>query len=134
MKSAKNRNGKAMRNIGMCFEKGMGVPKDMCKAYEWYLKVANSGDAGGMQCVGLCYWDGKGVAQDKAKAYEWYLKAAKKNVEAMNSVGQCYQRGEGTPQSAKKGSVLVQKGNGQGSCSSHFQHGSVFEGWLWCCC
>ena len=42
-KSADLGNTDAMYNLGMCYEQGNGVTKDLSKAREWYTKAAAQG-------------------------------------------------------------------------------------------
>ena len=67
-----------MLNVGKCFSKGKGVTQDQTKAFEWYLKSAQNGNALAMNNVGWCFNNGQGVTQDKTKAFEWFLKSAEK--------------------------------------------------------
>ena len=47
------------------------MAQDYAKAFEWYVKAADKGDASAMSNLGLFYANGQGVAQDYAKAREW---------------------------------------------------------------
>jgi TPR repeat protein len=42
---AKKGNADAQNNLGVLYEKGLGVPPDLTKARDWYLKAANGGKA-----------------------------------------------------------------------------------------
>ena len=52
-------------------DSGKGVEKNGAKAFEWYKKAADQGDANAMDNVGLCYQKGEGVAKDRAEANRW---------------------------------------------------------------
>ncbi len=62
--------------MGLCLETGNGVVKDYAKAFEWYSKSAEQGNAKAMCNLGKMYEDGIGVDQNYDKAKEWYKKAA----------------------------------------------------------
>ncbi|SNT70785.1 zinc-dependent peptidase [Psychrobacter sp. LV10R520-6] len=58
------------------YEKGIGVQQDNAKAFEWYLKSANQGNAQAQSNLGAMYDQGIGVQQDYAEAFEWYTRSA----------------------------------------------------------
>ena len=83
--------------MGHCYEFGLGVEKDEVKAFEWYSKAANNGDAEGQCSLGVCYELGKGVETNSREAFKWYKKSAGNG----NAMGQCclgamYEYGTGT--------------------------------------
>ena len=53
-----------------------GVPKDLEKAFEWFAKSAEQGDAKAQFMLGIMYYGGVGIPQNYEKAFEWYSKAA----------------------------------------------------------
>ena len=59
-----------MSNIGACFEFGFGVVKDKTKAFEWYMRAAEMGQAGAMNDLGVFFGNGVGVEKDETKAAE----------------------------------------------------------------
>ena len=62
--------------LGRCYDKGEGVPRDLVEAAKWYRKAAVQGLARAQDNLGLCYDLGEGVAQDHAEAAKWFRKAA----------------------------------------------------------
>ena len=55
-------NGGAMFNLGNWYKYGRkGLAKDAAKAFEWYEKSHEAGNAGGSGSLGMCYLDGEGV-------------------------------------------------------------------------
>ena len=71
---AKNGNVDAMRRLGNYYYDGVGVKKDYAMALNWYVRVANMGDAWCKNRISEMYRDGKGVDKNKAVAFEWFLK------------------------------------------------------------
>ena len=69
---------RAMNNLGVCYERGVGVKVNLQQAFEWYMKAAVLGDVYGCFNVGECYYHGKGVEQSEEQAFLWYMKAAEK--------------------------------------------------------
>ena len=85
------------------YEKGKGVEKDMKKAFEWFLKSAENGNAKAMNNVGCCFSNGEGVKQDMTKAFEWWLRSAENgNTNGMNNVGWCHCVGQGVEKDLTK--------------------------------
>jgi TPR repeat protein len=60
---------------------GQGVDKNYKKAYEWYEKAAEQGDAMAQNNLGIMHENGQGVDQSDSDAMRWYGKAAAQGVE-----------------------------------------------------
>jgi TPR repeat protein len=65
-----------MINLGVLYEDGRGVAKDLAQAVAWYRQAAEKGDASAMCFLGDMYLNGRGAARDMAQALAWYRKAA----------------------------------------------------------
>ena len=86
----------AQNNLGVQYEHGQGVTKDLGKAAELYQKAADQGDATAQRHLGFLYENGQGVAKDLGKAAELYQKAADQGEAwAQNNLGSLYQNGLG---------------------------------------
>ena len=76
-KAAEQGHAPALRNLGMCFEKGVGVQqKDMPEAIRLFTKAAEQGDAEAQRILGTCYQKGRGVQRDLSEAMRWFAAAA----------------------------------------------------------
>ena len=62
--------------VGYFYLEGLGVEKDLPKAFYWTERAATHGDWDGQYNLGSFYEDGVGVAQDLEKAKYWYKAAA----------------------------------------------------------
>lgn len=62
--------------IGYFYLEGLGVQKDLAKAFYWTKRAADHGDRDGQYNLGLFYEDGIGVERDLGKAKIWYKAAA----------------------------------------------------------
>ncbi|RHZ66067.1 hypothetical protein Glove_309g17 [Diversispora epigaea] len=83
---------------------GIGVEKDVKKAYQIYSKLANEGSFIALTEVAYYYLNGIYVEKNHEKAFELYLKSAEKGLPvAQSMVGCCYIDGIGTPKDAAKG-------------------------------
>ena len=86
----------AQNNLGVCYEKGLGVAKDEVQAVSWYRKAADQGYAKAQSNLGVCYEVGKGVAKDEVLAVSWYRKAAEQgDAAAQSNLGVAYHYGRG---------------------------------------
>jgi uncharacterized protein len=81
----------------------LGVDQDSTKAFGWYLKAAQQGNATGEFNVGQRYAEGDGTLQSYTLAVYWYRKAAEQNYPAaMWNLGSMYHTGQGMPQDFAK--------------------------------
>ena len=61
--------------MGRIYYQGEGVPIDYDKAFYWYKKAADQGEAIAQKNLGLLYYYGEGVTQNEAQAKYWFRKA-----------------------------------------------------------
>ena len=90
---------KAQYNLGVLYNKGIGVPQDYTEAMKWYRKSAEQGLADAQYNLGVMYHKGEGVPQDYTETSKWYWKAAEQgHADAQYSLGAMYGRGQGVQQ------------------------------------
>ncbi|RHZ88356.1 hypothetical protein Glove_23g178 [Diversispora epigaea] len=83
---------------------GLGIEKDMKKAYQIYSKLANEGSFIALTEVARYYQNGFGVEKNQEKAFELFLKYAERGCPiSQNAVSYCYIDGNGTPKNDAKG-------------------------------
>ena len=98
IKAAKAGDAKAQVQVGIAYEKGEGVPKDMSQAVYWFEKAAEQGDVSEQGHVAYYYYNGIGVQKDLVKAAYWWRKAAEQgSAEGQHDLALCYYFGEGVP-------------------------------------
>ena len=86
-KAAEKGDVEAQFKLGLCYERGEGIGKNLNKAVEWYQKAAVQGHAKAQCNLGWCYAKGIGVEKNLTKAVEWYQKAAEQgNVFAKEAL------------------------------------------------
>ena len=68
--------------IGVCYENGEGVDKNLAEAAKWYRKVAEQGDANAQRNLGLYYIQEK---RDNVRGYAWILLSVKNGLEDLTS-------------------------------------------------
>ncbi len=80
-KAADQGDAEAQYGLGVCYENGYGVSKDLQEAVKWYNKAAKHGLVEAQYNLGVCYGNGYGVRKDPSKAKYWYRKAADNGLE-----------------------------------------------------
>lgn len=94
-------NGQASADdyLGMIYEQGFGVEKDLPRALALYHQSAERGFKGAQYRLGTLYERGKNVEQDYARAAKWYRMAADQgHAHAAGSLGVLYAKGWGVGQ------------------------------------
>ncbi len=77
LKSAENNNQEAQYLLGLSYEHGVELDRDVKKAAHWYGKAAEQGYPPAQDSLSRFYREGLGVDKDKKLAEEWHQKAAK---------------------------------------------------------
>jgi len=95
-------------NVGLMFERGIGVGKDEKEAIVWYRKSAVQGNALAQFNLAVLYEHGRGTAVDFAQANEWYRKASVQGDPlAIGNLGMLYLRGQGVKENTIAGLALL---------------------------
>lgn len=70
--------------VGYFYYRGLGVEKDLTRAFDWTRRSAEHGDRDGQYNLATLYENGEGVEKDMDAAKRWYLLAAQqKHREAV---------------------------------------------------
>lgn len=84
----------AQFNVGMIHANGLGVPKDLSKAFYWYQKSAKQGFSFAQAKLGEMYAFGVGTAQNCKQAIYWLNKAiTQNNIWAFEDFSHMYEYG-----------------------------------------
>jgi len=112
---AKKGFAKAQYNLGVMYEKGKGVEKNLNKAKKWFQFAADQGLPKAQYNLGLMYGKGKGVEKDYSKAIKWMTLAADQgNGKAQTNLGWMYETGKGVPRDTQKALSWYQLASDQG--------------------
>lgn len=89
----------AQTNLGIMYEKGIGVKRDVKTAEALYLRAANLGYAQAQFDLANLYYNGNGIKQDFKQAGRWYMAAAMSgHLRSQYYLAQMYENGEGVPE------------------------------------
>ena len=120
-----SRNTTPQYNIGLLYERGLGVPQNHAEAAQWYRRAAERNQAQGQNNLGVLYEKGLGVPQDFKVAASWYLSAAEQgHAQAQNNLGVLYGNGRGVAQDMKQAyfwfSLAASRGSPNGAENRDF--------------
>ena len=124
-------NPAAQVEIASRFAKGVGVPKDLKQAVEWYGRAAAQGHAPAQYRLAALYERGQGVKKDTGVARTWYRRAAELgNIRAMHNLAVLYtRRGSGGPDYTSAKNWFYQAAR-HGLADSQFNLGILYESGL----
>jgi len=118
---------KAQYNLGVLYNKGIGVPQDYTEAMKWYRKAAEQGLADAQYNLGVMYHEGEGIPQDYAEGMKWFQKAAEQeNADAQYNLGVMYHKGEGVPPDYIETSKWYWKAAEQGHADAQYSLGAMY--------
>jgi TPR repeat protein len=95
LRRAEAGDGRAMYSLGLWYEYGLkGLAEDLAKAFEWYKKSHEAGDASGTYGLGQCYLVGDGVPKCLARGATLLSQAAEHGSKvACCKLGRAYAEG-----------------------------------------
>jgi TPR repeat protein len=79
-RAADKGHGHAEADLGVCYSRGLGVPKDPRQAATWFRKAADQGITDAQYALGVAYMRGQGVGVDYSESYKWFSLAADKKL------------------------------------------------------
>lgn len=86
----------AINNLGILYQKGIGVEQDVEKAQSLYLRAANLGFTNAQVNLGNLYFNSEGVDENLKEAARWYTAAARGgHLRAQYYLAQMYDHGDG---------------------------------------
>ncbi len=124
---AKSGDANAQHNLGLIYQYGYGVKKDLVKAAVLYRKAAEQGDTSSQIKIGLAYEEGLGVKKDASKAVEWYRKAAEQgDAKGQLFLGIAYEVGQSVPKDAAEAVSWYRKAAEQGDAQAQTNLGAMY--------
>ncbi|RJS91412.1 SH3 domain-containing protein [Salinisphaera sp. Q1T1-3] len=93
----------AQYNMGVLYDRGIGVAQNYATARGWYEKAAAQHYGRAEHNLGIMYEAGKGVDKNLVKAAQWFRRGAGDGQAASeNNLGVLYMKGHGVPQNTGK--------------------------------
>lgn len=113
--AARRGSPKAQNVLGMMYEDGQGVPRDLGKARAFYEKSAAQAYRAAQFALGSLYEYGTGVPKDSAMAAALIQLAADQRLGVAEAeLGMLYELGEGVPRDRKKAIYWLSMSGSQG--------------------
>ena len=105
----------ALFNLALLYEKGEGVAPDLRKAFSFYKRAAEIGDAPAQCNLGVAYLEGLGTRQNLTEGIKWIRKAAfQGDAIAQYILGMAYCDGEGVRKNIRYAQIWLGKAAQQG--------------------
>ncbi|MEE8172288.1 MAG: SEL1-like repeat protein [Alphaproteobacteria bacterium] len=100
LRSAAHRgSARAQFELGVAYDRGVGVTQNHATAAVWYEKAAAQGLTEAIYNLATLFDEGLGAPKDYAAALDWYRQAARGgNALAENNIGNLHEKGLGVPQ------------------------------------
>ncbi|MFK5912907.1 MAG: tetratricopeptide repeat protein [Woeseiaceae bacterium] len=109
----------AQYNLGIMYQKGLGVEKNLKAAFAWYKRASANGHTDAMYNLALMYNKGRVVYRSPKDAVKWWRKAAELgNAEAQFNIGVEYFYGRKIGKDIPKALMWWKKSARQGNKSS----------------
>ena len=92
----------AQNNMGLLYERGLGVTQNFSSAMDWYEKAEKSGSLEATHNIGMLYVYGKGVSKSWSRALHYFTKVELDVPESRHMVGLSFFQGDGQIQDRSK--------------------------------
>lgn len=114
--------------LGVMFQEGDGVEKDITHARLWYKRSSEKGDLDATTALAEMYLSGKGGALDQEKAFELFISAANKgHVKAQHKLGLMYIQGWGVKEDDIQAAGWFGKAADQKDARAQIDLGLMYE-------
>jgi len=128
MKAADLEYAPAMDSVGLYYEEGTSVEKNIAEAIKYYKMAAELNYAPSLYNLGYCYENGKGVETNYEEAFNNYKKASELGDSlATYSLGICYELGRGTSINYGEAYKCYSEGIEKGDAKSYYSLGNLYE-------
>lgn len=116
---AEKDNADAQYNLGILYQKGLGVEKNPKAAFIWYKRASANGNTDAMYNLGIMYNKGRVIYRSPKDAIKWWKKAAELgNAEAQFNIAVEYFYGRTLGKDVTKALYWWKKSARQGNKSS----------------
>ena len=126
--AAANNHPKANRRLGVLYQYGLLVNRDLRIARDYYRSAASLGDVESLVNLGYFFESGIVGNKDYKKAVQLYLEAMEGgNTDALVSLARCYRMGYGVDRDYRKEESLLLTAAKKGSVSAQFTLGTIYK-------
>lgn len=125
---AQSGNAKAQGRLSYCYFNGKGVDRNVPEGLLWVQSAAKQGDIYASVFLGLIYLEGWwGIKKLPEKAIKLLQYAADQgDIDGLQTMGECYCKGEGVPQNYSKALEYFNKAAALGDLSSRLIQGVIY--------
>ncbi len=114
--------------IGRIHAEGLGVPRDLVKAAQWYAGGAERGDRDSQFALALQLVQGQGIRRDAKQAADLFNAAAiQGHSQAQYNLGLLYAAGNGRPEDMTRAAFWFEKAARQGVARAQYDLGSLYR-------
>ncbi len=115
--------------LGVAYDNGQGVPRDLAQAAGWLARAGEQGFGPAALLLGDLYANGGGVPQDFTQAARWYRMAADKGLAtAQCNLAMLYANGQGVPRDFTQAIDWFRRAAGQGLAQAALCLGILYAG------
>ena len=105
--------------LGLAYDLGQDVPRNVAEAARWYRKAAAQGSGSAANNLGVIYFNGDGVPKDDAEAATWFRAGANRGCgSAQNNLGRLYFAGDGVNRNPGEAAAWLERAGAQGNASA----------------
>jgi hypothetical protein len=120
-KAAEEGDAHAQFDLGLRYESGRGVSKDVAEAIKWFRKAAEQGFDEAQYALGCCYNGDDGYPKDSVEAVKWWGKAGTQGyADAQYCLGLSYFAGEGVAKNPVEAAKWWKKAADQGQADAQY--------------
>jgi len=118
----------AQFGLGLAYENGRGVERDLTEAANWYRRAADQGLTDAQFNLGNLYLTGAGVTQNAQEAVRWFRKAAEQDMpHAQVNLGYSYETGSGVERDPAAAVLWYRKAAEQNFSQAQYYLGAAYE-------
>jgi len=113
--------------LGVMYNNGIGVKRDLSEALRWYRLAAEQGHTDAQYNLGVAYAKGIGIGADIGQAVGWWYKAAMQgSTDAQYNLALLYARGQGVTKDLVKAAMWWRRAAILGDAASQYILGLMY--------
>ena len=118
----------AQYNLGIMYDEGKGVARDIAAAMAWWNKAADQGMAAAQHNLASAYIAGEGMPQDFGRALGWLERAAAQGLaRSQYTLGKMYVYGMGVAEDEDQAAQWFLKASDQGYVRAQHNLGKLYR-------